>query len=298
MGFEARGDSGAPRSLHEPGYRRVQSTARCSEIQNLGLCYSGGTMARLKPVCVRLGRGLLATLLVLPLSFRIVHVAPTHLARRVAAFSQSSIVRYQASTARIRSERLHIHTIVPGDTLWAIAQKNGITVVALAAANRLPPCAILRPGETLRVPPRQSRAAALRVGPCLATTRRIWNMRWPTRGIITSPFGWRWLFQSQEFHPGIDIGAAMGTPVRAAQTGVVRTSGWVGGWGRRIILDHGGGLETLYAHLSRAGVWPGERVQQGMVIGMVGSTGRSTGPHLHFGVLRHAQAVNPIRYLQ
>ena len=255
-------------------------------------------MARRNPISVRLGQGLLVTLLVTPFAPRMAQGGAARLALRIGRSSHSFVIRRQPSAVQITSERPHIHTIVPGDTLWAIARSEGITVAALAAANRLSSCAILRLGETLRVPPRRAGFIVSRIAPCPVSTDVIWRMRWPTRGIITSPFGWRWLFQLKEFHPGIDIGAAFGTPVRAAQAGTVRAAGWVGGWGRKVIIVHDPGLDTLYAHLSRTLVWSGERVQQGTVIGTVGSTGLSTGPHLHFGVLRNGHAVNPVRYLQ
>jgi murein DD-endopeptidase MepM/ murein hydrolase activator NlpD len=100
----------------------------------------------------------------------------------------------------------------------------------------------------------------------------------------TSSFGWRThpITGSRRFHSGVDIGAPMGAPVVAAGTGIVMSSGWLGGYGKAIVIQHNGVQQTLYGHLSEVFVQPGQRIEQGTVIGRVGSTGNSTGPHLHF----------------
>ena len=94
-------------------------------------------------------------------------------------------------------------------------------------------------------------------------------------------------------HQGTDYGASYGTPIRAVTDGVVSFAGWHGGHGNMVKLNHANGLGTGYAHMSRIAVAPGTRVNQGQVIGYVGSTGLSTGPHLHFEVYRGGAAVNP-----
>jgi murein DD-endopeptidase MepM/ murein hydrolase activator NlpD len=100
----------------------------------------------------------------------------------------------------------------------------------------------------------------------------------------TSSFGWRThpITGSRRFHSGVDIGASMGAPVVAAGSGMVISSGWLGGYGKAIVIQHNGVQQTLYGHLSEVFVQPGQRIEQGTVIGRVGSTGNSTGPHLHF----------------
>ena len=100
----------------------------------------------------------------------------------------------------------------------------------------------------------------------------------------TSTFGWRThpITGSRRFHSGIDIGAPMGAPVVAAGSGTIISAGWVGGYGKAIVIQHNGVQQTLYGHLSEVFVQPGQTIQQGAVIGRVGSTGHSTGPHLHF----------------
>lgn len=101
---------------------------------------------------------------------------------------------------------------------------------------------------------------------------------------VTSRFGWRThpITGSRRFHSGIDIGAPMGAPVVAAGSGTIVSAGWIGGYGKTIIIQHNGVHQTLYGHLSEVFVQPGQRIEQGTVIGRVGSTGNSTGPHLHF----------------
>ena len=116
---------------------------------------------------------------------------------------------------------------------------------------------------------------------------------WPVHGPITSPFGMRW----GKLHPGIDIGASMGTPIQAAAAGRVIVAAYDGGYGNLVVIDHGNGLATAYAHQSRLAVSVGQQVAQGHVIGYVGSTGYSTGPHLHFEVRVNGNPVDPLGYL-
>jgi murein DD-endopeptidase MepM/ murein hydrolase activator NlpD len=111
-------------------------------------------------------------------------------------------------------------------------------------------------------------------------------------GMRKNPFGW-----GMEFHDGLDFAAPYGTPVHATGSGVVAQAGWMGPYGLAVLLDHAEGYQTLYGHLSRLLVRPGERVERGQVLGYVGSTGRSTGPHLHYSVYRRGVAVDPRRYL-
>jgi murein DD-endopeptidase MepM/ murein hydrolase activator NlpD len=125
------------------------------------------------------------------------------------------------------------------------------------------------------------------------------RLAWPIRGQITSSFGMRVhpVFKTKLQHTGIDIDGNMGDSVKAAGVGEVIFAGVLRGYGQIIILDHGGGLSTVYAHLSRILVREGQRVQTGHVIGKVGSTGTSTGPHLHFEVREKGNARNPTNYL-
>lgn len=123
---------------------------------------------------------------------------------------------------------------------------------------------------------------------------------WPVNGRLTSGFGARMDPFSGEgaYHMGVDLAVPRGTPVHVTANGVVATAGWVTGYGKLIMVDHGGGLQTYYAHLSRVEVVPGQRVSCGEIIGTAGDTGHSTGPHLHYEVRRGGHAVNPFRYLK
>jgi murein DD-endopeptidase MepM/ murein hydrolase activator NlpD len=121
------------------------------------------------------------------------------------------------------------------------------------------------------------------------------SFSWPVTGTITSPFGWRSnpFGGGPEFHQGLDIAAPMGTTVTAAAGGTVIMAQWYGGYGNYILIDHGGGYSTGYGHLSAIYVSTGQTVQRGQAIGAVGSTGQSTGPHLHFEVRIAGKPVDP-----
>ncbi|MGI8862701.1 MAG: murein hydrolase activator EnvC family protein [Gaiellaceae bacterium] len=116
---------------------------------------------------------------------------------------------------------------------------------------------------------------------------------WPVNGTVVSVFGWRW----GRMHEGIDIAAPMGASVWAAAAGTVIHSGWLGGYGLLVVVDHGNGLATAYAHNSSLLVGVGQRVSQGETISLVGSTGNSSGPHVHFEVRANGAAVDPLFYL-
>jgi len=116
---------------------------------------------------------------------------------------------------------------------------------------------------------------------------------WPCDGVVVSGFGMRW----GRMHEGIDIGCAYGTPNRAAAAGTVIYAGWLGGYGNLVVVDHGNGLSTAYAHASSILVSVGQSVSQGQTVSLVGSTGNSSGPHLHFEVRVNGVAVDPLPYL-
>lgn len=126
--------------------------------------------------------------------------------------------------------------------------------------------------------------------------RQVSAMVWPVAARITSGFGVRIhpILRFARFHRGVDFGAGYGAPIIAAADGRVIGSGWAGGYGRQVKLTHAGGISTSYSHMSRAVVEPGSFVRQGQLIGYVGSSGLSTGPHLHYEVHRNGAAVNPL----
>lgn len=199
----------------------------------------------------------------------------------------------QADPDRVYLHQMNLSLDVSPDPVTVVRPPRRAAPVPAAGvvvSRRGPsPIGAARTGASTTVPP----AAGLR-----SAGRRL-RLLWPTRGIITSPFGWRIhpIFGTREFHTGIDIAGPMGTPVAAAYPGTVQFVGWKGGYGRLVIVYHGGGLETAYSHLSAASVQPGARVEQGQQIGRIGSTGWSTGPHLLFEVFENGVPRDPAGYL-
>jgi murein DD-endopeptidase MepM/ murein hydrolase activator NlpD len=116
---------------------------------------------------------------------------------------------------------------------------------------------------------------------------------WPVSGPVTSGFGWRW----GRMHEGIDIAVPSGTPVHASASGQVIYAGWLGGYGNLVVIDHGGGIATAYGHNTSIVAGTGSGVSQGQVVAYSGSTGHSTGPHLHFEVRVNGTPVDPMGYL-
>ncbi|MGI9604244.1 MAG: M23 family metallopeptidase, partial [Acidimicrobiales bacterium] len=119
------------------------------------------------------------------------------------------------------------------------------------------------------------------------------SLSWPAGGVVTSRFGPRW----GRMHQGIDIAAPSGTPVYAAAGGTVIQAGFNGGYGNAVVIDHGGGLSTVYAHHSSLTVSAGQSVGAGTQVGLMGSTGNSTGPHVHFEVRINGTPYDPLAYL-
>lgn len=226
-----------------------------------------------------------------------VSVEPTQgLAEPTTTASQNGVVRF-------------------GDTLEGIAQRYNLSVDQLMRLNpelRQVPLVV---GHRLRV---ESTSAGPRIHSLLSLrpsgsggvswpetpdydanpSRPAGSGRWlwPARGVFTSGYGWRW----GRMHKGIDIANSVGTPILAAQSGRVTFAGWNdGGYGYLVEITHEDGSRSLYAHQSRLFVQVGDEVSQGQQVGLMGSTGRSTGPHLHFEI--HAPglgAVNPIQVLR
>lgn len=215
-----------------------------------------------------------------------------------------------------------IHTIEQGETLSEVAERYQVSIAAIEKANPdLNPDRLqigqklLIPGATrilLKPKPKPVIEEAVSRGPrgsyrarsmqpvasrSLSSfeRREVASGRYlmPTRGILTSRYGWRW----GGFHSGIDVATSPGTPIVAAQGGTVISAGWEGGYGMCINISHGNGITTRYAHCSRLYVSAGQQVGAGQLIGAVGSTGHSTGPHLHFEVRINGSAVNPASYL-
>jgi len=183
------------------------------------------------------------------------------------------------------------YTVVRGDSLQGIANRYGIEVTSLLDANDLAN-ATLVPGQNLFIPGASMSTMALRraMGELFLT---------PLRGRLTSPYGYRRdpFTGVRTFHTGIDIAAPVGTPIKATLDGRIATTGYSAVYGNYVIITHDGGYQSLYAHMHRIQVKRGQRVTQGGILGLVGNTGYSTGPHLHFSVYRNGKMVNPASLL-
>lgn len=218
-----------------------------------------------------------------------------------------------------------------GENLLSLALGRGFTPSELAEANGVSSPSALQPGQPVFIPQQANRSGpvieasvAVSVPATDLTSREQHLLRqrqavdrasallatyepapvydtfiWPVSGRITSSYGRRNIsVGGNTFHGGVDISAASGTPVGASRAGVVTRSGWGGAYGYVIYVDHPDGSQTRYAHLSKLGAVPGDRVGQGQTVGWVGSTGASTGPHLHFEIRFGGRSVDPLGYLQ
>lgn len=168
----------------------------------------------------------------------------------------------------------------------------GVWLVVQTVAGRLPARVLsLRAGNLGNVEDQAAGVTKILGEPTPSGDRSPGGWVWPTAaGNLTQGF--------RSGHDGIDIGAPSGTAVFASRGGTVVIAGWNnGGYGQLVTMDHGGGFGTYYAHLSKILVTPGQRVAAGAVIGQVGSTGRSTGPHLHFEIRQNGTPVDPAGYL-
>ncbi len=205
-----------------------------------------------------------------------------------------------------------LYTVTNGDTLQKIADKFKSKQVPAAQLVRnmvdlefnqesqsvKDPEATLTPGQFLMVPdgskPYVPRVVYSYSGPAPAgAARGTGNFGWPVTGAITQKYGGR--------HTGIDVGAPKGTPVYAADSGYVSIAGWDRepvSYGNEVVLNHGNGYSTRYAHLSAIMVDAGESVKKGQLIGRVGSTGNSTGAHLHFEIIKNGVGRNPFSFLR
>ena len=183
-----------------------------------------------------------------------------------------------------------LHEVAVGESLWEIAQRYKVSVDEIAEVNSISDPSRIQPSMKLVIPgaTRVLRSDALVVNGQLQKA-----FDWPAKGRISSPFGPRW----GRMHNGLDIAVNTGTPVKAAADGRVTFAGWNGGYCILVIIDHGNGVETRYAHNSRLNVKV-QKATRGQVVAYSGNTGNSTGPHVHFEIRYKNNPVNPQTYLK
>ncbi len=208
-----------------------------------------------------------------------------------------------------------IHHVESGENLYRIGLRYGVSINQIVKANGIRDVTKLRPGQRLYIPGARKRLRAganeMRHGSSSASggsgnldeARRRARMSarqqtslqvsWPVRGRLSSRFGSR----RGRAHDGIDIAAKRGTPIFSAESGRVIHSGRLGSYGKVVIVKHSGKFRSVYAHASRILVRKGEFVERGQKIAEVGSTGRSTGPHVHFEIRRSETPQNPLGFL-
>jgi len=178
-------------------------------------------------------------------------------------------------------EARKIHYVKKQETLFQISNIYGIPVEKIAIANGIKDPSQISVGQAIVIP-----------------ANAYSNIIWPVRGNISSYYGNR---QGRGFHTGIDIAASKGTPIKAVADGLVIASGkgldGFSKYGRIVILDHGNGVRTIYAHNKKNNVRSGSCIRTGDVIGEVGNSGNATGPHLHFEIRKYGDPLNPILYL-
>ncbi len=206
------------------------------------------------------------------------------LIKEANGLGEESII-YPGQVLVLPCREFTIHRLAPGETLWSLARRYNVDLVHLMTRNQISDPTKISAGETIIIP-----VAGLPSG---RSSRKEESLSWPLKGAITSSYGLR----GSEFHHGIDIAAEVGENIRAADSGVVVFTGSSPIYGETVIIDHGAGIKTLYAHLQGFAVEEGDFVERGEVIGYVGNSGRSTGPHLHFEVRKNDQAVDPLPYL-
>lgn len=198
-----------------------------------------------------------------------------------------------------------VHVLQRGETIYRLSRHYGVPVEAIVRANRIRDVSSVPIGARLvipgaRRPPPEGTIATAALVPTTpgAGARRILpgdlSFDWPVSGRLSSRYGWR----RGRRHDGIDIASRPGTPIRAAEAGRVIHSGWLGGYGRVVIVKHTGDYSTVYAHNSANRVREGAFVEKGQVVAEVGASGNARGPHLHFEIRRKRKPEDPLAYLR
>jgi murein DD-endopeptidase MepM/ murein hydrolase activator NlpD len=203
--------------------------------------------------------------------------------RRAASTRLAELARARADQARIQGA-LDARIAAYVSDLEGLAREEGKIQELIRARSQPPPVAVVP------APQQQQQRGSVGNAPRAASSG---GLIWPASGPVNSPFGPRW----GRMHTGIDIGAPSGSAIRAAKGGTVISAGYNGGYGLAVVIDHGGGLTTLYGHCSSISVGDGASVSQGQTIRAVGCTGSCTGPHLHFETRVGGTPQNPMNYL-
>jgi murein DD-endopeptidase MepM/ murein hydrolase activator NlpD len=224
------------------------------------------------------------------------------------------------------------HCVAPGECLWNIARKYHVRIETIVAMNDLPSARYLRPGQILEVPDTDGTYVSIKKGdtigkiceaydleltdlvnanpgvnvktlhigqklfiPGSGALSQLFRFAWPVYGRISGRYGMRLhpVYRRRMMHTGLDIAAPAGTPIRAALQGRVVFVGWKGGLGKTVVIEHPNGYETTYGHCSRILVKKGQTVEKSDKIALVGTTGISTGPHVHFEVKKNGKRQNP-----
>lgn len=183
------------------------------------------------------------------------------------------------------------HTLGRGQTLFALSKSYGVPVAVLIEVNEIADPARIPAGAKIFIPG----VAEVRAVSRSRSSSSSSHLAWPIKGRITSKFGLRGKRRAP--HEGIDIDGRMGQLVRAAADGKVTKAGYGKGYGRMVVIDHGGGITTVYAHANKLLVKKGQRVRKGDSVCGVGMSGNARGTHLHFEVRKNGRAVNPMNYL-
>lgn len=225
-------------------------------------------------------------------------------------FKSSATLR-PGAVLRIPNQDGMFYTMRKGEKIESVCKRYQVDLERTRQVNPTVDLVSLKPGNEIFLPGARPEAVAevkvegkkARLVPAKdkgAPQKGARSYRWPVMGRINSPFGWRRhpVTRRRDFHTGIDIKADRGMVIRSARDGRVAYSGWMGGYGKVVVVEHAGGQSTLYAHCSTLLVVQGSKVSQGQNIARVGTTGRSTGPHLHFEVRRGNSPVNPLQYLK
>jgi murein DD-endopeptidase MepM/ murein hydrolase activator NlpD len=230
-------------------------------------------------------------------------VAQLDAARREVAREKASLAQLTSAKARAEAELRDQRAELAALKAEVVAKQQAVLAARSAKAHRLAQVARTRRGyeeqERELLSESHQLQAIISGSSGSGTVHGTGRLAWPVSGPVTSGFGWRThpIFHVRKFHTGIDIGAGYGAAIHAADSGTVIYAAAMTGYGNVIVVDHGGGLSTLYAHQSGFAVGTGSGVSRGQVIGYVGMTGYTTGPHLHFEVRVNGSPVDPLAYL-